>query len=241
MKNLIYRLFLTGGFMLFFQGNILAQTHNPNLHKTVTHSHKESVINRDNGSQEATRETNAQEGYMPQRKYNPMSSTKYVQSFVNETMYQVHKSGTETGLPSDFHYNMAQWTQRDMTEFAKCSNTFDTYELLLGVANVSVEKKNGKYTEDALAAQSALEAIKPASCKSWKSLAIMIGDAADATQSIRDGYRKEIEKKQHGKKHGSIIEIHKDVEYCGELPKGESPQVQALAVISELKTNVRAA
>ena len=178
---------------------------------------------------------------MPQKKHSDMQSAKYVQSFVNETMSFVHSEGTETGLPSDFHYNMAEWTQKDVTDFAKGAKTFDTYEILLGIANTSVRKEKGQYTQDALDAQAALEAIKPGCCNSWKGFARMIGDAADASQTVRDGYRKAIEEKKKDEKHGSIIELHKDVRYGGELPKGENPQVQALAVANTLKTVVRAA
>lgn len=134
-------------------------------------------------------------------KYSDMDNAKYVQSFVNSTMHDVHLAGTNTGLPSDFHYNMAQWTQRDMSEFAKSPETFDTYEILLGIANTAIEKdKDGQYTKDALNAQAALQATKPDGCKSWKGYFNMIAEAAESTQIIRDNYRKAIEMRKKEKK-----------------------------------------
>lgn len=158
---------------------------------------------------------------MPQKQnYTDMNNALYVQSTVNGTLRKAHNDGIPTGLPSDFHYNMAQWTQRDVTEFAKCDVTFDTYEILLGIANTSVEKKQVKvknkdgkmetkemYTQDALEAQKALEAIKPACCNSWKGFARMIGDAAEASQSLRNEYRKAIEARKNVQKHGSVIDL----------------------------------
>lgn len=158
---------------------------------------------------------------MPQKKpIDFMGDAKYVQSAVNQTLYSIHKDGIDTKLPADFHYNMAQWTQRDVTEFAKGYNTFDAYEILLGIANTSVEKKQVKvknkdgkmetkevYTQDAMDAQAALEAIKPACCNSWKGFARMIGDAAEASQSVRNEYHKAIEARKNGQKHGSVIDV----------------------------------
>ncbi len=134
-------------------------------------------------------------------RYSDMGNAKYVQSFVNNTMYEVHRAGTNTGLPADFHYNMADWTQRDVTEFAKSPETFDTYEILLGIANTAIEKdKDGQYTKDALNAQAALQATKPDGCKSWKGYFNMIAEAAESTQTIRDDYRKTIVRRKKEKK-----------------------------------------
>lgn len=232
------------GFMLLcFNAISCAQTPRGNLHKTVIHRAAGGVIKGDKGSNHAPCKPTAQEVFMPQKKQlTEMEYAKYVQSMVNQTLHDIHKDGGQTGMPKGFHYNMSEWTQEDATAFAKGQYTFDGFEILLSIANGSVQTdKNGKYTKAALEDQAALQAIKPKQCGDWGDFAIMIGDAADASQKVRDGYRKAIEARKKGKGHGSVIELHEDVKYCGELPKGENPQVQALAVMSELKTAVRAA
>ena len=228
-------------FCLGFAWKAPAQTTTgSNCNRTVTHKASGPAIDRTSGTE--SRQSNAQESRMPQKtKYTDMNTAKYVQSSVNQTLRSINASGTPTGLPKDFHYDMNLWTQKDVTEFAKCANTFDGFECLLGIANTAVEiDKAGHYTKDAHDAQAALEAIKPACCKSWVGFGKMITKAADESQAIRDKYHADIEARKHGK-HSSVIELHKDVKYAGELSKGEDPKVQALAAVANLKTALQVA
>lgn len=208
MNKLIYRLFFAGGMILFFQDNVAAQIHNGNLHGTVTHNPNGSAITRDNGSQTAAK-TTAQEKNMPQHIYTQMEIVKFVEDVVGNTLRKTHEAGVETGLPKRFNYNIRQWTQQDVTDFAKCDKTFDFFENLAGVAGGAIEKdKNGNYTKHALESQEALTYLKPDGCKSWKSFFNMISTAGAETKEIRAEYWRKInERKNGGKKHGAIIDI----------------------------------
>lgn len=102
-----------------------------------------------------------------------------------------HEAHLITGLPDDFHYDIRQWQQRDVTEFATCPETYDVFETLLGIANQAVEANgDGQYSLGAVEAQNALSYLKPDGCKSWKGFYNLIANAADKTQSKRDQYRK---------------------------------------------------
>jgi hypothetical protein len=126
----------------------------------------------------------------PQATVNQMDVAHLVEEAV-QTLRNIHDGGGSTGLPERFHYHIKQWTQRDVTDFATYQKTFTFFETLLGFANVSVERDAaGQATQDALDAQGALTYLKPDCCKSWKGFAKMIGDAAEATQAIRDEYRR---------------------------------------------------
>lgn len=143
---------------------------------------------------------------MPQKKFTDQQRVESVKSVVEGTLRKIHEAGVENSLPENFHYRIKDWTQDDITAFAKGSKTFDFFENLLSVANTAVAKvEDGDFTAAEIKkAQEALTSIKPDAFKTWKGFGKAIANAADASQEIRDGYRKEIEKK-NPKKHSSII------------------------------------
>ena len=121
-------------------------------------------------------------------------SQMYIASVVEYTigvLHKHHEKGWITGLSEGFHYDLLQWQQPDATEYARCPKTYSYFETLLGLGNQAVETgRDGQYTQKALEAQQALTYLKPACCKSWKGFCNMIATAADATQVLRDSYRK---------------------------------------------------
>lgn len=122
-----------------------------------------------------------------------MDQAKFIEDVVN-TLRKIHEGNRATGLPPDFHYDIKQWTQQDVTAFANATKTYDFFETLLGLGNAAVTTDNaGKYTKDAIEAQEGLTYLKPNCCKSWKGFCNMIANASDETETLRAQYRRDSE------------------------------------------------
>jgi len=127
-----------------------------------------------------------------------MDAAKLVEEAVN-TLRKIHEANRVTGLPPDFHYHILDWTQQDVTTFAKCDKTFDFFETLLGLTNAALAKDKAQaFTADAIEAQNAIAYIKPASCNSWVGFAKMIANASSETEALRTQYHREIESGRRG-------------------------------------------
>jgi hypothetical protein len=215
------------GMLLFYKATAQQTTGSGNLHKTVTHKSDGGGIKENSGTNRYHNQRIAQEIFMA-HPIDYMRLAKYIESGVSGTLKSIHNDYLKNNDPNlkgdlgdDFHYDIKQWTQDDLTAFAKGAITYDLFEGLVKINNAAVQTVpggkpfkiskdhttiSGDFTQDALDAQKALKAIMSSSCNNWWDFGLMIASAADASQQKREYYHQAAEARKAGKKTGAVID-----------------------------------
>lgn len=205
---------------LFLQSKVSAQTHNGNLHETVTHrqgsSAKVEEAKNKNNTAVPTSNRLSQENRMPQNDKDFGDYAGMVTIFkhyITVRLPELDRSGLSHGMPFST-YDYKQWTKNDLRILATAYNGVEMFEGLVGLRNAAIgESASGKpLTEYQMqCAQNALTELKPNSCKSWKSFFNLISDVADATEAKR-AELKERKKKAPIRGTGGVIEIDENTQ-----------------------------
>jgi hypothetical protein len=210
------------------------QTHNKNLHRTVTHRS-------DPTAKVTVPHHSHKEGTMPKNDKDfgiYAARVTLFKQFLEKELPDTDKRGLIHGVPLST-YNYHKWTEQDVRVIATSFNSYEQFQSLLYMKNSAGAKdENGQYTEEALCAQNALTELKPDSCKSWKSFFNMIVRVEKDTESERaalkirkDETRRRIDSRQGG----TLIDLHKNDNIAGDPM--ENPAFDQQAALSLLERN----
>ena len=110
------------------------------------------------------------------------SVVKLIKSYMT---WVEHAERVTCNTNADIDYDMRQWTQKDLTNFASAADSFGLFELLVNVAAAATKKVKGTYTKEAIQAQNALNYLKPRICIDWLEFYKMITLSFKETAQIR--------------------------------------------------------
>lgn len=178
MSSYILRILLMAFILLFNIENVLAQSSRPNLHTTVTHSPTPSATTIGGSVNAASKKANAQEHIMT-NEYGRFE--KNVNGFKDRIERQLDES-KDLGIGIDVKHRIKDWTKEDLVNLATSVNGAPMFYFLIEASSAAIVKTyDGKYTEDAICAQNALNALKPDCCKNWQAFNNMIYDVRGET------------------------------------------------------------
>lgn len=236
MRRLTSFISITTSIMLFLQYNAQAQTHNNNLHETVTHrpdgSAKVEGVKNKNNTAAITFNRLSQENTMPQNnEFGYWSGYVTVfHQYITERLPQLDRDGMIHGMPFST-YNYKQWTKDDLRILATAYNGVETFEILTLLKDAAGAKAptDKLSAQDILDAQRALEALKPDNI-SWKKFGNWIIEVEQATETQRAAMHK---KKENAKgKSGALLELGKFDNIAGD-PMDGLDQQKALELLDK--------
>ena len=205
MNKLIFYIVLAGCISVLWQGKMQAQTHNNNLHETVTHRQGGS------GKVESTRTRTttadptfnrlSQEKNMPQHNNEFGYWTGAVTIFkyyIGESLPRGESHGLLHGIKIS-SYDWKTWSKSDLRALANAYNGVEVFEMLEGIkiaagAKHPTDKLTAKDIEDA---QRALENLKPNSCADWKEFGKWIHSVAKETETERAAIKERKKQRPH--------------------------------------------
>ncbi len=177
MKRTICYIGMAGCIMLFLQLNTNAQTHNGNLHRTVTQG-------ADSRDRMPTSSHSHKESFMPENDKDfgiYAGRVTIFKQYFSKSLPRAAAKGFDDGIHLS-SYNWKEWSEYDLQRLATSYNGVDMFVGLMYMKNSAATKDEyGNYTKEAIHSQNALNELKPNSCKTWQCFANMIIRTEDAT------------------------------------------------------------
>lgn len=212
--------------LLFLQLNAHAQTHNGNLHETVTHRPDGSVkvegVKNKNNTAATTFNRLSQENTMPQNnEFGTWSGLVTIfHKYITERLPQLDKDGLNHGIGVN-SYDYKQWTKEDLRVLATAYNGVEMFDILATIKNAAAQVPSAELSaQDIQDAQNALEYLKPNSCKDWKAFGKMVDGVDRQTRTQRDA----LYKKKEERKSGSLLDLGKFDNIAGDPMDGLDQQ-----------------
>lgn len=207
--------------LLFLNINAHAQTHNDNLHRTVTHRQNGSAkvdVSKAKTTMADPTLNLSQENTMPQNngKFGYWTAGVNVfDNYITKRLPELDKDGLSHGIYLPHGYNYKNWTKEDWTNLATTYNGVEMFNLVANLKTAAAQQPDANLTADDIQnARNALDYLKPNNCESWKAFGKMIDGVDRKTRDIRDKIT--AEKKQKTGKSGALLDLDQFGDIAGD-------------------------